>query len=59
MTGLDLIRELGIERQAVLVTSHFESPDLRRICEELTVRIIPKGLASQVPIHFIRGKETA
>lgn len=49
-TGLDLIEELGLENQAILVTSRFEEPILRARCEGLGVRLIPKGLAGAVPI---------
>ena len=50
ISGLDLIKELRIERQSILVTSHFENTDIRNRCEELGVKLIPKGMAGFVPI---------
>jgi two-component sensor histidine kinase len=49
-TGLDLIQECGIQNQAILVTSRFEESSLRQRCEGLEVRLIPKSLATLVPI---------
>ncbi len=52
VTGLDLISDLKIQDRSILISSHFEEHDLRARCEELGVRIIPKGLASLVPIQL-------
>ena len=51
VTGMDLIRKLGIQKQAILVSSRFEESQLVQNCEEIGVRIIPKSLASQIPIY--------
>jgi hypothetical protein len=47
-----LIETLDIARQSILVTSRFEEPAVRARCEHLGVKLIPKGLAGFVPIHF-------
>lgn len=49
-TGLDLIESLNIISKSILVTSRFEEDGLFKRCEKLGVRLIPKGLASIVPI---------
>lgn len=51
-TGLDLIETLNLGPQSILVTSRFEEEPLRRGCDRLKVRLIPKGLAGFVPISF-------
>lgn len=53
-TGLDLIEKYGLNDRSVLVTSHFEDPEIRAKCERLGVRLIPKGMASLVPIEVAR-----
>lgn len=50
-TGLDVIEELGLSKNAILVTSHFEEPKIRERCQKLGVQLIPKNLAGFVPLH--------
>jgi signal transduction histidine kinase len=54
-TGLDMIERLGIASNAILVTSRFEERLVVERCAELGVRMIPKGLASVVPIRIERA----
>lgn len=51
-TGLDLIEELGLEKQSVLVTSHYEESDIQQKCKQLGLKILPKASAELVPIIF-------
>ncbi len=53
-TGLDVIESLGIEKQSVLVTTHFENSEIRERCSRLGVRLVPKILARFVPITRFR-----
>lgn len=55
-TGLDLIEELGIATKSILVTSRFEEMWIQNRCKALGVRLIPKGLASLVPIKIQQNK---
>lgn len=50
MTGLDVVRELGISRRAYLVTSRWAESRIRNQALELGMRIIPKSQAPFVPI---------
>ncbi len=50
INGLDLVESLGVSKQVVLVTSHFDECQVRERAEELGVKILPKGLAPLVPI---------
>lgn len=50
MNGLDFIQKMNLSSQAILVTSRFEESKIRAACENLGVRLIPKGLAGFVPI---------
>ncbi|HAZ08520.1 MAG TPA: hypothetical protein DCZ01_08385 [Elusimicrobia bacterium] len=50
-TGLALIAELGLGARAILVTSRFEEKAILEECLRLKARMIPKGLASFVPIR--------
>jgi signal transduction histidine kinase len=58
-TGLDLIRKWNLENRAILVTSHFDDRDFIKECAALGIKILPKSLASKVPIQFLEnfGKE--
>jgi len=50
--GLDIIEELGIQSNAILVTSRYEEIQIRRRCWQLGLKLIPKDVAGFVPIQF-------
>lgn len=52
-TGLDLIENLKLGKQAILVTSRFEETLIRTRCEKSGVKLIPKGMAGLVPMEFL------
>lgn len=52
-SGLDLIEEFNIQKQAILVTSRFEDLDVRERCELLGVSLIPKSMSGFVPIQLV------
>jgi len=52
-SGTSLIQTLGIEDRSFLVTSHFEDAPTLKKCEDLKIGLIPKMLASLVPIRVI------
>lgn len=49
LTGLDLIRKFGIEKDSILVTSHFEESPIIQTSLELGVKILPKPLFNKTP----------
>jgi hypothetical protein len=51
LTGLDLIEKLNLASNAILVTSRFEDEKIRQRCAVIGVRLIPKAMASLVPIE--------
>lgn len=48
--GLKIITDLSIQDKAILVTSRFDEPNIRRECEVQKIKILPKQLAGQIPI---------
>lgn len=52
MNGLDLIEKYNLSAQAILVTSRYEEKTILNKCEELKVKLIPKGMAPLVPIKI-------
>lgn len=50
MSGLEVVRELDIGHRATLVTSRYEDEDIRRNCEVLGMRLIPKFFTEIIPI---------
>ncbi|MGB0454252.1 MAG: sensor histidine kinase [Bacteriovoracaceae bacterium] len=58
-TGLDLIEELDLKGgRAILVTSHYESGEIRKRCEKIKVPLLPKNLAPFVPISINKEAST-
>jgi signal transduction histidine kinase len=55
--GLQMIEELKIGQQAILVTSRYEEIEIRNKCEKLGVKLLPKGMASYVPMEIIFPRE--
>ncbi|MGL6030280.1 MAG: PAS domain-containing sensor histidine kinase [Legionella sp.] len=49
LNGLDVIEQAMVS-QAVLVTSHFENPEIQQRAQMLATRILPKQLASEVSL---------
>jgi FixJ family two-component response regulator len=56
-SGLDVIRNLGIQVSSILVTSHFEEPAVVNACSTIGVRMIPKGQAGHVPIETVEEND--
>lgn len=50
VTGLDVIEKEKLHAKAILVTNRYEESAIQVRCETLGVGLIPKGLASVVPI---------
>lgn len=51
--GLDLIKKYNLSKKSFLITSHYEDHSIQKICIEEGVKLIPKQLASKVPIDLI------
>lgn len=56
--GLKLIEDLEIEKQSILVTSRYEEENIRKVCNELGVKLIPKPMAGLVPIELVQSKQS-
>lgn len=54
VNGLQLIERLGIEKEAILVSSRYEETHVRCEAERLGVGLIPKGIAAYVPLTVRR-----
>jgi signal transduction histidine kinase len=50
-TGLHMIEQLKLQNRALLVTSHFEDRNLVERCKKLQISILPKPLASFIPVR--------
>ncbi len=50
--GIEIIQALGINDSAILVTGHAYSSEVRTACEKRGIRLIPKELAPDIPIHI-------
>jgi signal transduction histidine kinase len=57
INGLDLVEKLSIARNSILVTSRFEETLIRERARALGIKILPKNLASVVPIFSIETSE--
>ena len=49
-TGLDLLENLELGNKAILVTSHYENPEIINRCLKSGVRLLPKNLLTHIPI---------
>lgn len=51
--GLDIIDQENIAKNPILITGHYEENILRKKCEKLGLKLIPKMMAELVPIEII------
>lgn len=51
-TGLDVLEKLRIGSNGVLVTSHYENPDIIKRCQALGIRLLPKNLLAHIQINL-------
>lgn len=56
-TGLEIIEELEIEERSILITSRYEESFIRSKCQSLKVKLLPKMMASLIPIELANEKE--
>ncbi|CAL7961192.1 Sensor protein [Gammaproteobacteria bacterium] len=56
LNGLEVIERVSMRKQSVLVTSHYSNIKIHDLAAEIGVKILPKQLASEVPIK-IKEKE--
>lgn len=52
LTGIDLIKKFNLAKSSTLVTSHYSDHHLQKFANDLGFKIIPKDLASDVPINL-------
>lgn len=49
-SGIDLAKKFDIVKQAILVTGHFDDPQIRYECESLRLRLLPKPLVDSIAV---------
>jgi hypothetical protein len=49
--GLQIVEASGIKR-AMLVTSYYSNPKIREATDRLGIRVLPKQMASIIPIYI-------
>ncbi|MFT3741081.1 MAG: HAMP domain-containing sensor histidine kinase [Gammaproteobacteria bacterium] len=53
LSGLDYINQLDIASSSLLVTSRYEDNEIRKLCREYNIKIIPKDFAPFIPIEVV------
>lgn len=56
-TGLDFIIENNLASKSILVTSHYDEPDVIQKCIDHNIKQIPKNICALVPIEMASSKE--
>ena len=52
LNGVQIIEKIAMQAQAMLVTSHHESQEVRELAAEANIKILPKQLVSEVQIEI-------
>lgn len=50
MTGLAVIKQLGLEKRSILVTGHSSEKRIQESCKKMGVALLPKDFLARVPI---------
>jgi signal transduction histidine kinase len=58
LTGLDFIIQTGIQKQSLLVTSHYAEEALQAVCIAQGIKIIPKRAAHSISINYLVPQPT-
>jgi signal transduction histidine kinase len=53
LTGIEAIKKFNIADSSILVTGRHEDAEVRRQCKKIDIRIIPKSIASYIPVKII------
>jgi signal transduction histidine kinase len=56
-TGLDILENLQLGNKSILVTSHYENPEIIDRCQKTGVRLLPKNLLTHIPIKMIAAPD--
>ena len=51
-TGLDILEEIGAGKNSILVTSHYENPNIISRCETQKIGLLPKNLLAHIQIRL-------
>lgn len=54
LTGLDVLEDLDIQKQAILVTSHYEMAEVLARCQRRNIKLLPKNLLAHVAIRLAK-----
>ena len=46
VTGVEVIKKLGISERSILVTSRYDDPEIHAVCSDLKIKLLPKQLLS-------------
>ncbi|MBI4403135.1 MAG: hybrid sensor histidine kinase/response regulator [Deltaproteobacteria bacterium] len=57
MSGVQCLEQLGVTKQAILVTSHWDRADIQAQCLRLGMRLLPKELCTLVQVNVVKGKK--
>lgn len=55
--GIDIIKDFQIQSKSILVTSRFDDPKVKTSCESLNIKLVPKDVASFIPIEIYTKNE--
>ncbi len=53
MNGIDIIEKFKISQFSTLATNRFEDYEVRKSCEKINIKIIPKSFATHIPINIV------
>lgn len=54
LNGLQVVEKLAMQQRSILVTSHYNDQKVRDQADKSKIKILPKQLASEVPINMRR-----
>jgi hypothetical protein len=50
--GIEFIESIHAKKTSILVTNNFDDPNVRDKCEAMGIKILPKMLASTIPVFL-------
>lgn len=56
--GLDIVEDLGLQKNTILVSSRYDERSVYERCKRLGIKIIPKAMAGLVPIEILDREDS-
>jgi FixJ family two-component response regulator len=56
LNGIEIIEQTDMQDRSIIVTSHYENQEVRKLSAKSGIKMLPKPLAAEIPIKIVEKK---